>query len=152
MDIKKELASYINIEDNTKNVSADVGSEMLFKAINYDRKKLNIPSLKLNHTLSKIAYNKAKAMADRQLFGHEVENLKLEDLLKSENIAFYKVSENIGLNSSPRMAHFLFMSSPAHRANILNPVYTQVGIGIYKVGEEDPQWYICEIFLMPKEL
>lgn len=151
-DIEKEITSYIDIEDNTKHVLTDAAREMLLKAINFERKKINLPPLKTNLSLEKIAYSKAKAMAEKQLFGHEVENLEIERLMRSKNIAFYKVAENIGLNSSPRMAHFLFMSSPAHRANILNPIFTEVGIGIYKTGDEDPQWYICEIFLMPKEM
>jgi hypothetical protein len=152
-DIKKEMLTYINLEDNTKNVSVEVAKDMILKAINFERKKQNIAPLKINEKLSKIAYSKSKAMAEKQLFGHEIEEHKLEDMLKSENIQFVKASENIGLNSSPRMAHFLFMSSPAHRSNILNPVFKEVGIGIYKVGDgEDTQWFITEIFLIPKEL
>ena len=151
-DIKKEMLTYINLEDNTKNVSVEVAKDMILKAINFERKKQNIAPLKINEQLSKIAYSKSKAMAEKQLFGHEIEEHKLEDMLKSENIQFVKASENIGLNSSPRMAHFLFMSSPAHRSNILNPVFKEVGIGIYKVGDgEDTQWFITEIFLIPKE-
>jgi|GEM_PF-2766629 len=151
-DIKKEMLTYINIEDNTKNVSVEVARDMLLKAINYERKKVNLTPLKLNQKLCSIALSKSKAMAEKQLFGHEIEQHKLEELLKSENIQFNKASENIGLNSSPRMAHFLFMSSPAHRSNILNSMFSEVGIGIYKAGDEDAQWFITEIFLMPKEL
>lgn len=151
-EIEKELTSYINMEDNTKHVSTDVARQMLFKAINFERRKINLPPLKMNLSLEKIAYSKAKAMAERQFFGHKVENFEIEKLMRSKNISFYKVAENIGLNSSPRMAHFLFTLSPAHRANILSSIFTEVGIGIYKVGDEDPQWYICEIFLMPKEM
>ncbi len=150
-EIKKELMTYINLEDNTKNVSAEEGKEMLFKAINYERKKMNIGSVKLNPVLSQIAYEKSKMMAEKQLFGHEVEGKKTEDMLKERKIKFGKMAENIGLNSSPRMAHFLFMSSPSHKANILESAFSEVGIGIYKAGDEDPQWFITEIFILPTE-
>lgn len=150
-EIKKELLTYINLEDNTKNVPVEEGKEMLLKAINYERKKLGLRPVKLNPILSQIAYEKSKIMAEKQLFGHEVEGKKTEDLLKEKGIKFGKMGENIGLNSSPRMAHFLFMSSPAHRINILEPAYSEIGIGIYKVGEEEPQWFITEIFIIPME-
>ncbi|MCX7959515.1 MAG: CAP domain-containing protein, partial [Deltaproteobacteria bacterium] len=150
-DIRKELMTYINLEDNTRNVSAEEGREMLFKAINYERKKMNLGSLKLNPVLSQIAYEKSKMLAEKQLFGHEVDGKKTEEMLKSKNIRFGKMAENIGLNSSPRMAHFLFMSSPSHRSNILESAFSEVGIGVYKAGEEEPQWYITEIFILPTE-
>ncbi|MCX7943182.1 MAG: CAP domain-containing protein [Deltaproteobacteria bacterium] len=150
-DIKKELMTYVNLEDHTKTVSEEEAKEMLYKAINFERKKLNIAPVKLNTQLSQIAFEKSKMMAEKQLFGHEVDSKKTEEILRSKNIRFSKMAENIGLNSSPRMAHFLFMSSPAHRASILDPAYSEVGIGIYKVGDEEPQWFITEIFIVPME-
>ncbi|MGC9042896.1 MAG: CAP domain-containing protein [Myxococcota bacterium] len=150
-DIKRELQTYINLEDNTRNVSPEEAKEMLYKAINYERKKMRRGTLILNPILSKIAQEKSKMMAEKQLFGHEVTEKRLEDMLKANNIKFSSVAENIGLNSSPRMAHFLFMSSPAHRGNILNSIYNEVGIGVYKAGDEDPQWFITEIFIMSLE-
>lgn len=150
-EIKKELMTYINLVDNTKNVSVEEAKDMLLKAINYERKKMRLNSLTLNPALSKIAQEKSKLMAEKQLFGHEVTEKKIEDMLKENKIKFGGVAENIGINSSPRMAHFLFMSSPSHRANILNSIYNEVGIGIYKAGKEEPQWFITEIFLMGTE-
>lgn len=151
-DIKKELQIYINLKDNTKNVSVEEARGMVLKAINYERKKIHLNPVRLNPVLSQIAYEKSKMMAEKQLFGHEVGNIKTDELLKKHKIKFGKMAENIGLNSSPRMAHFLFMSSPVHRANILESAYSEVGLGIYKAGDEEPQWFITEIFIMPSEL
>lgn len=150
-EIKKEMLMYVNLDDNTKDASEEEARDMLFKAINFERKKIHIKPLKLNPLLSQIAYEKSKMMAEKQLFGHDISEKKTEDILKERGIKFGKMAENIGLNSSPRMAHMLFMSSPAHRANILGSEYSEVGIGIYKVGQEDPQWYITEIFILQTE-
>ncbi len=150
-EIKKELLTYINLEDNTKNVSVEEAKDMLLKAINFERKKINKKIVKLNPILSQIAYEKSKMLAEKQLFGHDVGEKKTEDILKEKNVKYGKMAENIGLNSSPRMAHFLFMSSPSHRANILESAYSEVGIGIYKTGEDEPQWFITEIFIVPTE-
>jgi uncharacterized protein YkwD len=42
--------------------------------------------------------------------------------------------ENVGYGSSVDQIHTLFMGSEGHRANILNPAYGQVGIGVVRSG------------------
>jgi uncharacterized protein YkwD len=42
--------------------------------------------------------------------------------------------ENLALAQTLHIAHNGLMHSPGHRANILNPVYKRVGIGIVEGG------------------
>jgi uncharacterized protein YkwD len=40
------------------------------------------------------------------------------------------VAENVGYGSSLEQVHAALMASPGHRANILNPRYTLIGVGV----------------------
>lgn len=54
--------------------------------------------------------------------------------MTSENIAYRSVTTGDGLNDDVRALHRMFMDSPSHRANILNPDAEVIGIGL-KVGD-----------------
>ncbi len=43
-------------------------------------------------------------------------------------------AENVGYGGSVEQVHSLFMGSSGHRTNILNPTYSQVGIGVVRAG------------------
>ena len=43
-------------------------------------------------------------------------------------------AENVGYGGSVEQVHTLFMGSSGHRANILKPAYSQVGIGVVRSG------------------
>jgi uncharacterized protein YkwD len=38
------------------------------------------------------------------------------------------------------------MDSPGHRANILRPVFTETGIGVWRDGD---QYYFTQLFMQP---
>ena len=56
-------------------------------------------------------------------------------------------AENVGMNSSASPADMVagFMSSPPHRANILNASYTGIGIGAYR--DARGVWWVTQDFL-----
>jgi uncharacterized protein YkwD len=59
----------------------------------------------------------------------------------AENVGWYRGS------SSPEVAalglHNAFLASPAHLANMLNPAWTTVGVGVHTDGES---WFITLVF------
>jgi uncharacterized protein YkwD len=57
-----------------------------------------------------------------------------------------EIGENIAYNSTVRRVHRAFMGSPGHRANILNPHFRRVGVGIVKRGGV---LWVTEIFTKP---
>ena len=79
-------------------------------------------------------------------FGHNLKKVSLEASLKAAQIVYSTAGENIGVNASPKMAHYMFMNSPAHRANVLSAVMTHYGVGIEKTKDHD-EYYITEIFV-----
>ena len=51
-----------------------------------------------------------------------------------ENIVFNNAGENLALSQNAGLAMEGLMDSPLHRANILSPEYTKIGIGIMDGG------------------
>jgi len=52
------------------------------------------------------------------------------DRMHAASISFSYAGENLAINRDVTSAEKAFMNSPGHRANILNPNYTEVGIGV----------------------
>ena len=60
----------------------------------------------------------------------------------SDDLSFWKFAENIywgsGTFGTPRSAFAWWMDSPGHKANILDPAFRQIGIGVRKGQFVDP--------------
>jgi uncharacterized protein YkwD len=57
------------------------------------------------------------------------------------------VGENVAYNRTVTRVHVSLMHSPPHRANILNPAFRQVGIGIVKYGGS---LWVTQVFRRPR--
>lgn len=145
-DIMKDITSPLVTTDPSKGVDAKKAEEMLGNAIKFERSKMNLKPLKPLAELYTIAKTKSKLMADAKQFGHNVKKVSLESSLRHAMVTYSTAGENIGVNSSPKMGHYLFMNSPAHRANILSSVMTHYGVGVEKTRDTD-EYYITEIFV-----
>jgi Cysteine-rich secretory protein family len=56
------------------------------------------------------------------------------------------LAENVGYGPDVATIHAAFMASPGHRTNILNPKYTEVGVGV--VVRDHVMW-VAEVFRRP---
>lgn len=90
---------------------------------NQERAANGLPPLSLNDCLSGIAQPWADHMA-------ATGDLRHNDLGRLTACGGSAWGENIGYDSSIPAVHAAWMGSSGHRANILNPRYTQVGIGV----------------------
>ncbi|MTI70800.1 MAG: hypothetical protein FH751_11180 [Firmicutes bacterium] len=115
--------------------------KILFNLINEEREKRGLNPLILDKTLFKIAEIKSQDMHDNNYFSHVSPNFgKTSTLLRKEGINYFSYGENIGWTYSVYRAHNGFMESDGHRANILNPSFTHIGIGI--VGSQYTELFI----------
>jgi uncharacterized protein YkwD len=57
------------------------------------------------------------------------------------------VGENVGMGGNTRVLHAAFMNSPAHRANILDRDFTEIGLGVI-VDARGVMW-VTEVFRRP---
>src|SRR5690606_25692659 len=64
--------------------------------------------------------------------------------LGSVTTGWKKVGENVGYGGTVSGLHAALMNSPAHRANILDPAYTHVGVGVVVDGS---RIWVAEVFM-----
>lgn len=71
-------------------------------------------------------------MYDNNYFSHDSPTYGSPfDMMTKFGIKYSGAAENIAKNSSVAAAHNAFMRSQGHKENILNPIYTHIGVGIY---------------------
>lgn len=112
--------------------------------INAERQANGLALLTLTKVLCDGAYLKSKDMAVNNYFSHTSPTYGSPfDMMKSLGISYSAAGENIAINSSIKGAHDAFMNSSGHRANILNPGYGKLGLGIYQQGSSlyITQWF-----------
>ncbi len=113
--------------------ASDITPDNLINLINKERSARGIPSLKLNENLDNAASLKAKDMINRNYFEHYAFNLTPWDFIENSGYDYLYAGENLAMdfNTSEGVVK-AWMNSPAHRDNILNPDFTETGIGVVK--------------------
>ncbi|SMC72315.1 CAP domain-containing protein [Sporomusa malonica] len=114
---------------STSGLTADEAKA--FKLLNADRAANGLPALKVNMSLVRLAENYAQDMINRKYFSHyNPEGQSPFDRMKQAGISYRYAGENLAINSNVTAAEKAFMNSSGHRANILSPNYTEVGVGV----------------------
>lgn len=129
--------------------STDEMERELFRLCNLERTKFSISELKYGSELAKLAKSHSDDMVKKDYFAHQGTNGEtLAIRAKRMNIDYTKIGENIAKNKSINETHANLMQSPAHRENILDPLYTHVGIGVVKKINPDKSeiYYITQHF------
>lgn len=116
-------------------VVPDLENQMLV-LINKERGKAGLEPLTMDASLTKIARQHSFDMFDRSYFSHQTpEGLTPFQRMEVAGIHYEIAGENIALAPTLMTAHEGLMHSPGHRANILRPSFTAVGIGILDGGK-----------------
>lgn len=130
--------------------TVDLGSDLpalrtqFLTLINRDRTAYQKSTVVLDDTLSQLAQLRADDMAARDYFGHwNAEGLGVNDL-RAQFAVSQTVAENLAKETDIPFAHYGLMQSAIHRANILKPVWTRVGLGIAK--HKDGTYLFVELF------
>lgn len=119
--------------DNAK-VRADLEMKML-TMVNKERMKKGLKLLRADPQMTAVARAHSRDMFARGYFAHENPDGKDPfDRMRAANVKFMTAGENLALAQTLEMAHTNLMNSPGHRANILNPAYGRLGIGILDGG------------------
>ncbi len=109
--------------------------QQMVNLVNNERAKAGLKPLAVDTKLSQMARVKSQDMADNNYFSHTSPTYGSPfDMMKKFGISYRTAGENIALNSSVEKAHTALMNSEGHRANILNPNFTHIGIGIVSKG------------------
>jgi len=104
----------------------------VFKSVNVERAKYGLKPLIWDENVAAVARSHSIDMSLKGYFSHISPNgVGPGDRLKNAGITkIQRMGENIALCGSASRAMSLWMGSPGHRANILNPNYTHLGVGV----------------------
>jgi uncharacterized protein YkwD len=108
----------------------DLEKRML-ELVNSERIKRGLAPLQSDPELTIVARLHSADMLERGYFSHYTpEGLNPLDRMKQAGVHFVTGGENIAITQTLIMAHTGLMHSTDHRANILNPAFGRLGIGI----------------------
>ncbi|HMS94576.1 MAG TPA: CAP domain-containing protein [Tabrizicola sp.] len=119
--------------------STDTAKEIL-SIINAARAKKGCGPLKLNPKLMAAAKSHARAMAEKNFFGHKgKDGGKPSSRVKRQGYKFHMLAENIaaGQASSAQVAYD-WLGSSGHRKNILNCKLKDTGIAVAYQSDDKP--------------
>lgn len=109
-------------------------AEML-DMVNAERAKEGLKPLKPDPEMTRVARAHSQDMFVRGYFAHVNPDGKDPfDRMRDHNVRFMTAGENLALAQTVRIAHNNLMNSPGHRANIMNPSFGRLGIGIMDGG------------------
>ena len=107
----------------------------MLQLVNEERTSRGLKPLALDSELVPVARAHAKDMFARGYFSHYTpEGEDPFQRMKAAGVTFRTAGENLALAPTLQIAHTGLMNSPGHRANILNPAFGRVGIGIMSGG------------------
>lgn len=103
--------------------------------VNQARAAAGLRPLSVDARLADTARRKSQDMVSRGYFGHTSPTFGQPwDMWKAAGIPFFLGGENLAGAPTVEIAFTNLMNSPGHRANILNPNYTHMGIGVVAGG------------------
>jgi uncharacterized protein YkwD len=136
MTVEPESDETIDLHFTVSNAKArpDLEAEML-RLVNQERTKRGLKPLAADPPMLPVARGHSQDMFARGYFSHYTpEGKDPFQRMKDGNINYLAAGENLALGQTLRTCHEGLMNSPGHKANILNPAYGRVGIGILDGG------------------
>ena len=110
----------------------------LLEDANRERAAQGLAPLHWNANLAAAAHAHALLMAQRNALSHQFPGeAPLQDRVRSAGARFTEVAENVAEGPSAEMIHVSWMHSPPHRANLLDPELTDIGIAV-AIGAPGP--------------
>ena len=110
----------------------DLFGRQVVELSNRERQAKGLGALKFQSTLREAAQWLADDMAKKSYFSH-TDSLRRDFATRLRDFGYKNatvMAENIGLGApDPANAVANWMKSPSHRANILNPELTEIGVG-----------------------
>ena len=117
-----------------------------------DRARVGLGELKINATLGKAAEIKVQDMLNKNYFSHvSPDNKTPWDFIKNVGYKYLAAGENLAIDfPTAEGVNEGLMNSPTHRANILNKLYTEIGVSVgYGIFEGRETILVAQYFGKP---
>ncbi len=109
----------------------------LFDLVNQDRRRAGLNPLAWDDQLAEAAQRHSEQLAKHKSLSHQFSGEPaLAARASAAGARFSSVGENVAYAPTIPRAHDGLMHSPPHRANILSPEFTAIGIAIVTRGDE----------------
>lgn len=141
--VKNPDMIYPNQKLNIPNIDQTKGvEEQVLSLVNQERSKAGLKPLQMDWELQRVARTKSCDMAQKGYFSHQSPTYGSPfDMMKQFGIQYKTAGENIASGQrTPEEVMQSWMNSSGHRANILKPEYTHIGVGYCKGGQMGHYW------------
>lgn len=120
----------------------------VLELVNEERAKQGLSPLTWHEGLANVARAHSQDMNDRRFFSHDnPDGQSPFDRIKAAGIAYTRAAENVAAGQkTPEEVMQGWMNSAGHRANILNPNLTALGVGYY-AGDGPYTHYWTQCFI-----
>lgn len=115
----------------------------MIDAINAERAKRDLKPLRQNGTLMQIADFYACRLVDGHFFDHfdPYDGSTVVERAIDFGYPFFQIGENLAARQTTvKEAMSALMNSPKHRSNILDPVFTEIGVAVKIGGDHGIYW------------
>jgi hypothetical protein len=115
----------------------DSASEQeIFRLVNADRARAGLPPLELDNRLTETARQHTGKMAEHKALSHQFpDEPDVRHRVIASGLRFDISGENVAFDRDADSAENSLMHSPPHRANILRPEFTVIGVGVIRGGD-----------------
>ena len=116
----------------------------MVRLVNSERAQAGLSALQVDDRLTRIAREHSVLMAARHGLSHQFAGeADVRHRIVATGLRFDFSGENVAFDVDAPSAHNALMHSPPHRANILRPQFSVIGIGVVRSGN---QIYVTEDF------
>lgn len=131
------------------NLDVKTTENRVIELVNVQRAKVGLQPIKANWQVSRVARYKSQDMINKGYFSHTSPTYGSPfTMMESFGIKFSAAGENIAMGqTTPEAVMNGWMNSPGHRSNILNPTYTELGVGLAK--DSSGRCYWTQMFIKP---
>lgn len=135
--------------------------QVIIEMTNAFRREQKLAPVKPNAALTAAARAFARYLAETGRFGHTVDGRQPADRTKAAGYKHCIVAENLAMNQDSRgfetralagQAVTGWQNSPPHRAAMLNPHVTEIGVGIVRAPDAAPKFLSVQLFGRPDSL
>ncbi|MGE3180776.1 MAG: CAP domain-containing protein [Phycisphaerae bacterium] len=123
--------------------NADLLRDQILQRVNWERSAAGLNPVRRNATLEAQAEQYACEMIHYDFFAHDnpATGSTLRDRAEQFGYNYLTIGENLaGGQETAQEAMDGWMNSPGHRANILNPDFEELGVGIRAGGDYGMYW------------
>lgn len=131
----------IQVPDHSDNSTTQSDwAEQVVELVNAERARAGLSALKLNRDAASAAQVRAQEIASG--FSHtRPDGSGFQTALDDAGVTYRGYGENIAYGqNSPQAVMNQWMNSSGHRANILNPDFTEIGVGHYQTANGTNYW------------